>query len=77
MEYLTCGVGVFTNLHLEWNVPDVVQTERHQAAFDEAVDTKRDNRVLVSSPLREGLNSSTDWRPDEGQDHAGKDSGQT
>src|SRR5690606_38492249 len=61
VEYLTCCVGEFTNLHLEWNVPDVAQTKWHQATLDEAVDTKRHNRVLVSSPLREGLDSGTDW----------------
>ncbi len=77
MEYLTRRVGEFTNLHLEWNVPDVVQTKRHQAALYEAVDTERHNRVLVSSPLGEGLNSRTDWRPDKGQHHAHKDRRQT
>ena len=77
MEDLTCRVGVFANLHLERNVPDVVQTKRYQAAFDEAVDTERHNRVLVCRPLREGLDSSTDRWPDEGEDHAGEDSGQT
>ena len=73
MEDLTGCVGVFTNLHLERNVPDVVQTKRHQAAFNEAVDTERHNRVLVSSPLGESLDCGTDRRPDKGQDHASED----
>ncbi len=55
----------------------MVQTKRHQAALDEAIDTERDNRVLVSSPLREGLDSSTDRRPNKGEDHAGEDCCQT
>ncbi len=73
MEDLTCCVGVFTNLHLERNVPDVVQTKRHQAALNEAVDTERNNRVLVSGPLGESLDCGTDRRPDKGQDHASED----
>ncbi|CCK18235.1 hypothetical protein BN136_4245 [Cronobacter universalis NCTC 9529] len=77
VEHLTCRVGVFADLHLERNVPDMVQTKRHQAAFDEAVDTKRHNRVLISRPLREGLNSGTNRRPNEGQDHASEDRRQT
>ena len=77
MEDLACRVGVFTNLHLERNVPDVMQTERHQAALNKAVDTKRHNRVLVSSPLGEGLDSRTDRWPDEGEDHAHEDRSQT
>ncbi|MNH61387.1 hypothetical protein D3C73_133020 [compost metagenome] len=77
MEYLTCGVGVFTNLHLERNVPDVVQTKWHQAALNETVDTERDYRVLVCSPLREGLDSRTNRRPDEGQHNAHEDRSQT
>ena len=77
MEHLTCCVGEFTNLHLEWNVPDVVQTKWHQATLDEAVDTKRHNRVLISSPLREGLDCRTDWWPDEGQDHTRENRCQT
>lgn len=55
----------------------MVQTEWHQATLDEAVDTKRHNRVLVSSPLREGLDSRADWWPDEGQDHASENRCQT
>ena len=59
VETLTCCVGVFTNLHLERYVPDVVQTKRYQATFDETVNAKRNYRVLVSSPLREGLDCRT------------------
>ena len=77
MEHLTRCVGEFTNLHLEWNVPDVVQTEWHQATLDEAVDTKRHYRVLISSPLREGLDCRTDRWPDEGQDHTRENRCQT
>ncbi|SAJ25436.1 Uncharacterised protein [Enterobacter cloacae] len=77
VEHLTCCVGVFTNLHLEWNVPDVVQTKWYQAALNEAVDTERHNRVLVSRPLREGLDCCTDWWPDERQNHTGENRGQT
>ena len=77
MEHLARSVGVLTDLHLEWNVPDMVQTKRHQAAFNEAIDTERHDRVLVCSPLGERLNSSTDWRPNEGQNHTCEDSSQT
>ena len=55
----------------------MVQTKRHQAALNEAIDTERHNRVLVSSPLRERLDSRPDRRPNEGQDHAGEDGSQT
>ena len=55
----------------------MMQTKRYQATLDETVDTERHNRVLVSSPLREGLDGGTNRRPDEGQDHAGEDSGET
>ena len=55
----------------------MVQTKRHQATFNEAVDTERDNRVLVSSPLGERLDGSTDRRPDKGQDHARENRCQT
>jgi hypothetical protein len=37
---------IFTNLHLERYVPDMVQTKRYQATLDETVDTERHNRVL-------------------------------
>ncbi|SUG33738.1 Uncharacterised protein [Salmonella enterica subsp. arizonae] len=77
MEYLARSVGVFADLHLERNVPDMVQTKRHQAALDETVNTKRHNRVLVSRPLRECLDSRTDRRPYERQHHTGENSGQT
>ncbi|MND60432.1 hypothetical protein D3C80_516620 [compost metagenome] len=73
MKYLARRVGVFTNLHLERYVPDVVQTKRHQRTFNHAVDTKCHYRVLVRSPLREGLDSRTDRRPDEGQHYAQND----
>lgn len=55
----------------------MVQTKRHQAAFNEAIDTERYDRVLVCSPLGKRLNSSPDRRPNEGQNHTGEDSGQT
>ncbi len=77
VENLTCCVGVFADLHLERNVPDVVQTKRHQATLNEAVDTERHNRVLVCSPLGEGLDRRTNRRPDEGEDHTGEDRRQT
>ena len=77
VEHLTSRVGVFADLHLERNVPDVMQTKRHQATFDETVDTKRHHWVLISSPLGEGLDRGADRRPNEGEDHAGEDSGQT
>ncbi|MNB86315.1 hypothetical protein D3C75_332560 [compost metagenome] len=77
MEDLTCCVGVFADLHLERNVPDVVQTKRYQATLNEAVDTERHNRVLVSSPLGEGLDCGTNRRPDEGEDHASENRRQT
>ncbi len=48
-----------------------------EATFNKAVDTERNNRVLVSSPLRERLDSGTDRRPNEGQDHTGENRGQT
>lgn len=51
--------------------------KRHRATLDETVDTKRHHRVLISSPLGEGLDRGTDRRPNEGEDHAGEDSGQT
>ncbi len=76
VENLTCCVGVFTNLHLERYVPDVVQTKRYQATFDETVNAKRNYRVLVSSPLREGLDCRTNRRPNEGQHNASKDGSQ-
>lgn len=55
----------------------MVQTKRYRAAFNEAVDTERHNRVLVCSPLGECLDSSTDRRPNKGQDHTRKDGSQT
>lgn len=55
----------------------MVQTKRYRAAFNEAVDTERHNRVLVRSPLGECLDSSTDRRPNKGQDHTRKDGSQT
>lgn len=76
VENLTCCVGVFTNLHLERYVPDVVQTKRYQATFDETVNAKRNYRVLVSSPLREGLDCRANRRPNEGQHNASKDGSQ-
>ncbi len=77
MEDLTCCVGVFADLHLERNVPDVVQTKRYQATLNEAVDTERHYRVLVCSPLGEGLDRGTNRWPDEGEDHTGEDRRQT
>ncbi len=55
----------------------MMQTKRHQATLDKTVNTKRDNRVLISRPLRERLDSRTDWRPYERQHHTSKNSGQT
>src|SRR5471030_164584 len=77
VEDLTCGVHVFTDLHLEWNVPDMMQAKRYQRTFNHTVDTECHNRVLVSSPLGEGLDCAADWRPDEGQNHTQDDSGHT
>ena len=70
VENLTCCVGVFTNLHLKVR-SDVVQTKRYEATFDETVNAKRNYRVLVSSPLREGRLQTN--RPNEGQHNASKD----
>ena len=77
MEYLARRVGEFTNLHLERYVPDVVQTERHQSTLNHTVNAEGHDRVLISRPLREGLDSRTDRRPDEGQHYAQNDRRQT
>ncbi|MNH88612.1 hypothetical protein D3C73_411230 [compost metagenome] len=77
MEHLTGRIGIFTNLHLERNVPDVVQTKRYQRTLNKTVDTECHHWVLISRPFGEGLDSRTDWRPDEGEDHTQNDSGQT
>ncbi len=55
----------------------MVQTERHQSTLNHAVDAEGHDRVLVSRPLREGLDSRTDRRPDEGQHYAQNDRRQT
>src|SRR5471030_1115013 len=77
VEYLTRRVHVFADLHLEGNVPDMVQTEGNQSTFNHTVDAESNHWVLVSRPLREGLNRSTDRRPDKGQNHTQEDSSQT
>ncbi len=77
VEHLTCRIGVFTDLHLERNVPDVMQTKWHQRTFNYAINTKGDNRVLIRCPLREFLNRGTYRWPDKGEQHAENDSCQT
>src|SRR5471032_139533 len=77
VEHLTRRVHVFADLHLEWNVPDMVQAERYQRTFNNAVNTECHNRVLICRPLGEGLDCAADWRPDEGQNHTHDDRSQT
>ena len=63
VDHLTGRVGELTRFEEERNVPDVVQTERDQRALNHAVDTESQSRVLIGSPMREGLDQGTNWRP--------------
>ena len=77
MEYLPCRIGELTDLHLERYVPNMVQTKWYQRTLNQTVDAKGDNRVLISRPLREGLDRGSDRRPNKGQHNAQENGSQT
>ena len=65
MHFLPGFIHTITGLEEERNVPDMVQTKWDQGALNNAINTESQFRVLVGSPIRERLNSTTDRRPNE------------
>jgi hypothetical protein len=70
------GVGVIPSLEEEWDVPNVVQAEGNQGAFDQAVDGERQRRPAVHRPVREAIDRITNGRPDKAEDRADEDHGE-
>ena len=63
------GIDEFARLEKEGNIPDVVQTERDERAFHDAIERERNGRLSMDGPIREGLDPVADWGPDKAQDH--------
>ena len=56
-------------LEEERDIPDVVQSERDERAFHDAVERECKGRLPMDGPIREGLDPVADWGPDKAQDH--------
>ena len=77
VQLFTRFINTVTSLEEERYVPDMVQTERNQGSLDNTVDTESQFRVLISSPIGEGLDCVTDWWPNECHHGTSKDCSKT